>query len=189
MFCMLGSTRSLELRRIQREKRYATSETCSRTKTLLGNHSFRNCSKARKCPKPDCESTQNVLLHVAEKIFPPKDTKSSPTSGNANTKHVSTNAAVGDIHSQESTKGLLPVASLAVSSDATIINALALCDSASTHSWVSADLVKRLHLVGTPVNLTINGFNSTSVMKTHQISFQVSAETNNSEFLFFLSLC
>ena len=116
------------------------------------------------------------------KFFPPKDTESYPASGNANTKHVSTNAAVGDIHSQESTKGLLPVASLAVSSDATITNALALCDSASTHSWVSADLVKRLHLVGIPVNLTIIGFNSTILMKTHQVSFQVSAETNNSEF-------
>ena len=125
-----------------------------------------------------------MLLHGAEKIFPPKDTKSSPASGNANTKHVSTNAAVGDIHSQESTKGLLPVASLAVSSDAAITNDLALCDSASTHSWVSADLVKRLHLVGTPVNLTINGLNSTSVMKTHQVNFQVSAETNNSDFSF-----
>ena len=166
----------------QRAKHVAEQKLCFAC--LQSNHSFRNCSKARKCPKPDCESTHNVLLHGAEKIFPPKDTKSSPASGNANTKHVSTYAAVGDIHSQESTKGLLPVASLAVSSDATITNALALCDSASTHSWVSADLVKRLHLVGTPVNLTINGFNSTSVMKTHQVNFQVSAETNNSEFSF-----
>ena len=63
-------------------------------------------------------------------------------------------------------------------------NAPVLCDSASTHSWVSADLVKRFHLVGTHVNLTINGFTSTSLMKTHQVSFQVSAETNNSEFSF-----
>ena len=52
------------------------------------------------------------------------------------------------------------------------------------HSWVSANLVKRLHLVGTPVNLTINRFNSTSLTKTQQVSFQVSAETNNSEFSF-----
>ena len=147
-------------------------------------HSFRNFSRARRCPKPDCESTHNVLLHGDEKNFPPKDTKSSPASGNAKIKHVSTNAAVGDIHSQESTKGLLPVATLAVSSDATITNALALCHSASTPSWVSADLVKRLHLVGTLVNLTINCFISTSLMKTHQVSFQVSAETSKSEFSF-----
>ena len=166
----------------QRAKQVAEKKLCFAC--LQSNHSFRNCRKARKCPKPDCESTHNVLLHGAEKIFPPKDTKSSPASGNANSKHVSTNAAIGDIHSQESNKGLLQVASLAVSSDATINNALALCDSASTHSWVSADLVKRLHLVGTPVNLTSNGFNSTSLMKTQQVNFQVSAETHNSEFLF-----
>ena len=166
----------------QRAKQVAEKKLCFAC--LQSNHSFRNCRKARKCPKPDCESTHNVLLHGAEKIFPPKDTKSSPASGNANSKHVSTNAAIGDIHSQESNKGLLPVASLAVSSDATINNALALCDSASTHSWVSADLVKRLHLVGTPVNLTSNGFNSTSLMKTQQVNFQVSAETHNSEFSF-----
>ena len=129
-----------------------------------------------------------MLLHGAEKTFPSKDTKSSPASGNANTKHVSTNAAVGDIHSQELTKGLLPVASPVVSADATITNALALCDSASLHSWVSADLVKRLQLVGTPVNLIINGFNSTSLMKTQQVSFQVSAETNKINFRFLFEL-
>ena len=137
----------------QRAKNVAEQKLCFAC--LQSNHSFCNCSKARKCPKPDCESTHNVLLYGAEKIFPAKDTKSSPASGNANAKHKSTNAAVGDIHSQESTKGLLPVASLAVSADATITNALVLCDCASTHSWVSADLVKRLHLVGTPVNLTM----------------------------------
>ena len=85
---------------------------------LIDMSGFCNCRKARKCPKPDCESTHKVLLHGAEKIFPPKDTKSYPASGNANTavrELVSTNAAVGDIQSQESVKGLLPVASLAVS--------------------------------------------------------------------------
>ena len=124
-----------------------------------------------------------MLLHGADNFFPPKDTKGPPSS-NANTKYLSTNAAVGDIHSQESTKGLLPVASLALSSHATMTNAPVLCDCASTHSWVSADLVKRLHLVGTPVNLTINGFNSTSLLKTHQVSFHVSVETNNDEISF-----
>ena len=117
----------------QRAKQVAEQKLCFAC--LQSNPSFRNCSKARKCPKPDCESTHNVLLHGAEKNLSTKDTKSSPASGKANTKHVSTNAAVGDFHSQESTKGLLPVASLAVSSDATINNALALCDSASMHSW------------------------------------------------------
>ena len=88
---MLRSTRSLELRSIQRKKRYTVKLVAEQKlgfACLENNHSFRNCSKARKRPKPGCERTHNVLLHGAEKIFPPKDTKSSPASGNANTKHA-----------------------------------------------------------------------------------------------------
>ena len=135
----------------QRAKHVAEQKLCFACSQ--SNHSFRNCSKSRKCPKPDCESTHNVLLHGAEKKFLLlrilKGNANTPASGNANTKYVSTNASVGNIHSQESTKGVLPV-----SLDATITIALVLCDRASTHSWISSDLVKRLHLVGTPVNLT-----------------------------------
>ena len=35
---------------------------------LKGNHSFRQCSRAKKCSKPECDSTHNVLFHGAEKI-------------------------------------------------------------------------------------------------------------------------
>ena len=73
-----------------------------------------------------CEELKNKI--------PLKDTKDSPLSGNAITKHVSTNAAVGNILSQESTKSLLPAASVAVSSKEKNTKALHLCDSASTHS-------------------------------------------------------
>ena len=62
----------------QRAKHVAEQKLCFAC--LQSNHSIRNCSKARKSPKPDCESTHNVLLHGAEKIFPPKDTKSSHAS-------------------------------------------------------------------------------------------------------------
>ena len=36
---------------------------------LQSNHSFRNCSKARKCPKPDCESTHNCSYMELRKFF------------------------------------------------------------------------------------------------------------------------
>ena len=51
----------------QRARHVAEQKLCFAY--LQGNHSFRNCSKARKCPKLDCESTHNVLLQVAETIF------------------------------------------------------------------------------------------------------------------------
>ena len=178
----------MEERRIQKEnatqqaKHVAEQKLCFAC--LQSNHSFRNCSKARSASSQFVKARTTCSYMELKKNFPPKDTKSSPASGNANNNYESTNAAVGIIHSQVSTKGPLPVPSLAVSSDATITNALVLCDSASTQSWVSTDLVKRLHLVGTPVNLTIIGFNFTSLMKSHQVSFQVFAETNTSEFSF-----
>ena len=71
----------------QRAKHVAEQKLCFAC--LQSNHCFRNCSKARTCFKPDCESTHNVLLHGAEKKFPSKDSKNSPASGNANTKYVS----------------------------------------------------------------------------------------------------
>ena len=85
--------------------------------------------------------------------------------------NTSNHAAVSDIHDIESSKGLLPIAKLGVSSDVTSPLMLVLCDSASTHSWVSSSLVNRLVLVGEPVNLSISGFNSTTVVDTQRVKF------------------
>ena len=74
-----------------------------------------------------------------------------------------------------------------MSSDVTSLLTLVLCDSASTHSWVSLSLVHRLGSVGEPVNLSISGFNSTIVVETQRVNFTVSSEPNNSDFVF--SLC
>ena len=86
--------------------------------------------------------------------------------------NLSTHAAVIDVHDIESSKGLLPIATLEVSSDVTSLLTLVLCDSASTHSWVSSSLVNRLGLVGEPVNLSISGFNSTTVVETQRVNLQ-----------------
>ena len=45
----------------QRAKYVAEQKLCFAC--LNGNHSFRQCSRAKKCPKPECDSTHNVLLH------------------------------------------------------------------------------------------------------------------------------
>ena len=173
----------------QRAKYVAEQKLCFAC--LNGNHSFRQCSRAKKCPKPECDSTHNVLLHGAERIFPRKEnSKVSNKAGINKSKentNTSTHAAVSDVHDIESSKGLLPIATLGVSSDVTSLLTLVLCDSASTHSWVSSSLVNRLGLVGEPVNLSISGFNSTTVVETQRVKFTVSSEPNNSDFVF--SLC
>ena len=158
---------------------------------LNGNHSFRQCSRAKKCPQPEFDSTYNVLLHGAERIFPRKENSNVSNKAGTNkskeNKNTSTHAAVSDVHDIESFKRLLPIATLGVSSDVTSLLTLVLCDSASTHSWVSSSLVNRLGLVGEPVNLSNNGFNSTTVVETQRVKFTVSSEPNNGDFVF--SLC
>ena len=124
-------------------------------------------------------------------IFPRKENSNvSNEAGTIKSKentNTSTHAAVSDVHDIESSKGLLPIATLGVSSDVTSLLTLVLCDSASTHSWVSSSLVKRPCLEGEPVNLSISGFNSTTVVETQRFKFTVSSEPNNSDFVFSLS--
>ena len=43
------------------------------------DHMFRKCPKTRKCTKPGCESTHNVLLHSAEKVFNVRSANSRQT--------------------------------------------------------------------------------------------------------------
>ena len=62
----------------QRAKHVAEQKLCFAS--LQSIYSFRNCSKARKCPKPDCGSTHRVEARTILKI--------PPSSGNANTKYV-----------------------------------------------------------------------------------------------------
>ena len=67
----------------QRAKYVAEQKLCFAC--LNGNHSFRQCSRTKKCPKPECDSTHNVLLHGAERIFPRKE--NSNVSSKAATKN------------------------------------------------------------------------------------------------------
>ena len=66
--------------------------------------------------KTNCESTHNVLLREAEEVFPPReDNKVCSSLREAMRKNMSTHAFFSDGITEESTKGLLPIASLAVS--------------------------------------------------------------------------
>ena len=58
-----------------KRKRLRNEPSIEPNKNFQGYHIFRNFSKARKWPKPDCENLYNVLLHGAEKIFLQKTIK------------------------------------------------------------------------------------------------------------------
>ena len=131
------------------------------------------------------------MLHGAEGIFPRKEisnvSNKAGTNKSKDNTNISLHVAVSDVRDIESSKGLLPIATLGVSSDITSLLTLVLCDSTSTHSWMSSSLVNRLGLVGEPGNLSIRGFNSTTVVETLRVKFTVSSEPNNNDFVFSLS--
>ena len=131
----------------QRAKFVAEQKLCFAC--LNGNHSFRQCSRAKKCPRPECDSTHNVLLHGAERRFPRKENSNVSNKAGTNKSkentNTSTHAAVSDVHDIESSKGLLPIATLGVSSDVTSLLTLVLCKSASPHSWVSSSQLDISH--------------------------------------------
>ena len=52
----------------QRAKIVAEDQLCF--SCLNGKHSFRTCPNQRKCNRQGCRSTQSILLHGAERIFP-----------------------------------------------------------------------------------------------------------------------
>ena len=141
--------------------------------------------------------SQSAIAHIMSCSMEPKNyflgrkiqicQKKAGTNNSKENRNTSTHAVVSDVQDIESSKGLLPIATLGVSSDVTSLLTLVLCDSASTHSWVSSSLVNRLGLVGEPVNLSISGFNSTTVVEAQRVKFTISSEPNNSDFVFALS--
>ena len=110
---------------------------------------------------------------------------------NANSNHEDINpvpldvscAISNDQSSIITSKGLLPIIKLQVSTDSQSADCLTLCDSASSHSWISAELVKSLNLSGRDLDLTVNGINTTTVVKTKQVQMKVSSNFDGFEYI------
>ena len=112
---------------------------------------FRKCPKTRKCNKPGCESTHNVLLRGAEKVFSVRSTNKELNISN-NTSHSNSNSTappnrnkpqtsssnVAGSSSNKKLMGLLPVLRLEIKSHTGLTTALVKCDSCCTLSWVLA---------------------------------------------------
>ena len=62
-----------------------------------------------------------------------------------------------------------------------------MCDSASSHSWISAKIVKSLNLSGRDLDLTVNGINKTIVVKKKQVQMKVSSNFDDFEYIFELT--
>ena len=158
---------------------------------------FRKCPKARKCTKPDCESTHNVLLHGAEKVFSVRSANKELSNSN-NASHSKSNSTAPPNRNKPQTSssnvagspsymkltGLLPVLQLEISSHTDVTTALVMCDSCCTHSWVSAGLAHCLNLTVQKLVILVNGFNSKESVPTQQVEVNVSAKFDHHEYSF-----
>ena len=141
---------------------------------------FRNRPKARKCTRPGCENTHNVLLHGAEKVFIVRSANKELNVSN-NTSHSSSNSTappkqnkpqnsssnVAGSPSYTKLTGLLLGLRLEIKSHTDVTTDLVMCDSCCTHSWDLAGLAQRLNLTCQKLDILVNGFNSTESVPPH----------------------
>ena len=142
------------------------------------NHPFRQCPQPRKCTKDGCGSSHNTFLHGADRKFAKKAT-------NVNKDKTETSGCIGtsmnNERSDESSgmpsvadvKGLLQVTEVELLANGKCEKVLALCDSACSHSWISANLATKLNVHGTPTKLTVHGINSNQVVDTQLVELKL----------------
>ena len=142
------------------------------------NHTFRQCPQPRKCTKDGCGSSHNTFLHGADRIFAKKFTSvnkdKTETSGcigtsmnNERSEESSGMPSIADVI------GLLQVTEVELHSNGKSQKVLALCDSACSHSWISANLATKLNVHGTPTKLTVHGINSNQVVDTQLVELKM----------------
>ena len=146
-----------------------------------GNHMFRKCPKPKTCPKPQCKSTHNNLLHGAERIFPtnnqygyaPHTTAANPavqTPFETTTQNSTCGTSLINL------KGLMLLINLTLSSNDSETTALVLCDTSCSHSCISPELARRLNLTGRKIDLTVNGAICFEDITSEHVDLNVSFE-------------
>ena len=161
---------------IERTKLVADNKLCF--SCFNQNHTFRQCPQPRKCTKDGCGSSHNTFLHGADRIFAKKVT-------NLNKVKTETSGCIGTSRKNERSdessgmpsvadvKGLLQVTEVELHSNGKSEKVLALCDSACSHSWISANLATKLNVHGTPTKFTVHGINSNQVVDTQLVELKL----------------
>ena len=70
-------------------------------------------------------------------------------------------------------KGLIQVTEVELHANGKSEKVLALCDSACSHNWISANLATKLNVHGTPTKLTVHGINSNQVVDTQLVELKL----------------
>ena len=143
------------------------------------NHTFRQCPQPRTCTNDGCGSSHNTFSHRADRMFAKKvtdvnkdKTETSGCSGtsveNERSDESSGMPSVADVEGD-----LLQVTEVELHGNGKSEKVLALCDSACSHPWISANLATKLNVHGTPTKLTVHGINSNQVVDTQLVELKL----------------
>ena len=163
----------------QRAKLVADNKLCFLC--LPDKHTFCQCPQPRKCRTEGLNISHDTLLHGGDRVFPTKQSTNPNTiqsSGNtgqskATTSHQPSNKTT-TMSSVTDVKGLLQVTELQlVNSSGLDTEALVLCDTDCSNSWVAGSLADRLGLHGKALKLTVNGINTEEVVNTRVVEVTV----------------
>ena len=105
---------------------------------LQSGHMSKDCKLNLKCTKKGCKKSHNVLLHFDQSESAIKTTATSASSENSTTFCTVSRAR----------KGALQVIEIGLRNGSSEAKAWALCDTGSTHSWVSEKLRSEMGLTG-----------------------------------------
>ena len=160
----------------ERAKRVAENKLCF--SCFNDGHSFLQCPQPRQCTKDGCGSSHNTFLYGADQIVPIKNQapnkRNSETSTCIGTTKINEQA---DKHSGSPSvtgvKRLLQITEVEMHSNENCEKRLALCDSACSHSWISAKLARKLKVREVPTKLTVHGIKSHQDVETQMVELKL----------------
>ena len=132
------------------------------------------------------------MLYGAERVFPASGEKKSTAGSQPKVNSTKTSTTAVDDASTQGTsstsqltsitdvRGLLQVLEVDLEGHSQkCTRALVFCDTACSHSWISSELAKPLHLRGTPFKVTVNGINTQETINTEAVQVKVTPIEEN----------
>ena len=145
------------------------------------SHASPNTGQTRSNAGPDETKTNSDRTKSFSKNLP----NASSNHSDLNPIPVDVNCTIFSVHfSVITSKWLLPIIRLQASTNFHNADCLTLCDSATSHSWKSANIINRLILSGRDLYPTVNGIYTTTDVRTKDVQKNVFSNFDGFEYRF-----
>ena len=130
---------------------------------LQSGHLSKDCKMNLKCVKKGCKKSHNVLLHLENNRTPAKVSASGSPS----------EISVSSCTVSRARKGALQVLEVGLTKGSSVAKARALCDTGSTHSWISEKLRSQMGLKGSTEVMFVRGVTGSIEGNTRRVDLEL----------------